>query len=44
MLAVCDGGRQRSEAELAALLATAGLKLKRVHATAMPTSVIEATT
>jgi hypothetical protein len=41
MLAVCDGGRQRSEAELRALLALEGLRLHRVHPTAMPASVIE---
>jgi hypothetical protein len=43
MLAVCDGGRQRSEAELTALFAKAGLELRRVHPTPMPVSIVEAT-
>ena len=41
MLNVCDGGRQRSEGEMRALLASASLRLKRVHGTPMPISIVE---
>jgi len=40
---VTVGGQERSEAEYAALLAAAGLRLQRTTATASPLSVIEAT-
>lgn len=43
MLAVCDGGRQRSREELAALFAKAGLEIRAVHPSPMPVSVVEAT-
>jgi hypothetical protein len=42
MLAVCDGGRQRSEAEHAKLLRGAGLRLRKVHTTATAVSIVEA--
>ncbi len=38
---VCDGGRQRSEGEIAGLLGQAGLGMKRVHVTASPISIVE---
>jgi hypothetical protein len=42
MMTVCEGGRQRSAEEHAKLLASAGLKLRRVHATATAMSIVEA--
>jgi hypothetical protein len=42
MLVACEGGRQRSEAEHAKLLAGAGLKLRRVHMAATGVSIVEA--
>ena len=41
MLNVCDGGRQRSEGEMGALLGRAGLRLKKVHGTPLPISIVE---
>jgi hypothetical protein len=42
MLAVCDGGRQRTAGEMGALFARCGLELRAVHPSPMPNSVIEA--
>jgi hypothetical protein len=42
MMAVCDGGRQRSATEHAKLLASAGLKLRKVHETATAIAIVEA--
>jgi hypothetical protein len=42
MLAMTEGGCERTEKEYAALLRKAGLKLVRVHATPSPVSVVEA--
>ena len=42
MLVMTDGGRERTEAEFAALFARAGLKLVRVVPTPSPVAVIEA--
>jgi hypothetical protein len=42
MIAVTEGGRERSGAEFAALFAAAGFRVGRVVPTAAPTSVIEA--
>ncbi len=42
MLAVCDGGRQRTAAELGALFAQCDLELRAVHPSPMPNSVVEA--
>jgi hypothetical protein len=42
MLAVMDGGRQRSEAQFRELFARAGLTLTRVLPTGSPTSLVEA--
>jgi hypothetical protein len=41
MLAVCDGGRQRTAGEMGALFARCGLELRAVHPSPMPNSVIE---
>jgi hypothetical protein len=41
MLAVCDGGRQRSADEMGALFARCGFELRAVHPSPMPNSVIE---
>jgi hypothetical protein len=41
MLAVTEGGRERTEAEFAALLRATGFRLTRVVPTQAPTSVIE---
>ena len=41
MLNVCDGGRQRSEGEMGALVGGAGLRVKRVHRTATAISIVE---
>jgi len=38
---VLTGGRERTKADFAALFARAGLKLKKVHATACPLSIVE---
>ena len=43
MLVLTSGGRERSEAEYAALLASVGLNLRRIIPTAAGASVIEAT-
>jgi hypothetical protein len=42
MLAITEGGAERTEAQYASLLESAGFRLARVVATAAPTSVIEA--
>ena len=42
MLAMTEGGKERTEAEYAALFASAGLELVAVHPTQSPVSVIEA--
>ena len=42
MLAMTEGGTERTEAEFAVLLASAGLELVAVHPTESPVSVIEA--
>jgi O-methyltransferase domain len=42
MLAVSEGGSERTEAEFAALLAAADLRLARVVPTLAPTAVVEA--
>jgi hypothetical protein len=42
MMTVCDAGRQRSEAEMAKLLAASGLRLHAVHATKSVVSIVEA--
>jgi hypothetical protein len=42
MLAMTEGGCERSEPELAALFKTAGLRLAAVHPTKSPVSVVEA--
>jgi hypothetical protein len=42
MLAMTEGGCERTEAEYAKLFEAAGLKLKAIHATPSPISVIEA--
>lgn len=42
MLAMTEGGCERTEKEYAELLGKAGLKLKAVHPTPSPTSIIEA--
>jgi len=42
MLAMTEGGTERTEAEFTALLASAGLELVAVHPTESPVSVIEA--
>ncbi len=42
MMTVCEGGRQRSAEEHGRLLAAAGLKLRRVHATATAMAIVEA--
>ena len=41
MLAVCDGGRQRTAGEMGALFTRCGLELRAVHPSPMPNSVIE---
>ena len=43
MMVVCDGGRERSAAELQALLRTAGLAPGAVHTTATGTGLVTAT-
>jgi len=42
MLVITSGGRERTEAEFNALLATAGLRVNRIVPTSSPVSVIEA--
>jgi hypothetical protein len=42
MLALTVGGRERTEAEFAALFAAAGLKLQRVFPTQSPLCILEA--
>ena len=42
MLAMTEGGCERTEKEFAALFASAGLRLKAIHPTPSPISVIEA--
>ena len=42
MLAMTEGGTERTKAEFAALLASAGLELVAVHPTDSPVSIIEA--
>lgn len=42
MMMVCDGGRQRSEAEFATLLRQAGFQPRGLHRTPLPVAVIEA--
>jgi hypothetical protein len=42
MIAVTEGGRERTEAEFAALFAATGFRLARVVATQAPTAVVEA--
>lgn len=42
MLAVTDGGRERTEADFAALFAKASLRLVKVHPTPTPVSLLEA--
>jgi hypothetical protein len=41
---VCEGGRQRSEGEMGTLLGQAGLRVRRVHATATAMSIVEVET
>ena len=41
MLAVTEGGKERTEAEYAGLLASAGLELVAIHPTHSPVSVVE---
>jgi len=42
MLAMTEGGTERTEKEFAELFRSAGLALKAVHPTASPVSVVEA--
>jgi len=42
MLAMTEGGCERTEAEYAALLAASGLRLATIHPTAGPVSIVEA--
>ena len=42
MLAMTEGGTERTKAEFAALFASAGLELVAVHPTQSPVSIIEA--
>ena len=42
MLAMTEGGTERTQAEFAALFASAGFALVAVHPTASPVSIIEA--
>ena len=42
MLAMTEGGCERTEREFAALFASAGLRLKAVHRTPSPISIVEA--
>jgi hypothetical protein len=42
MLALSPGGRERTEAEFAALFEAAGLRLRRIVPTSAPTPIIEA--
>lgn len=43
MMVLCEGGRERTEAEYAALCHAAGLRLERVLATKSPMDILEAT-
>ena len=43
MLAMTEGGTERTEKEFADLFESAGLRLKAIHATPSPVSVVEAT-
>jgi hypothetical protein len=42
MLAMTEGGQERTEGEYAALCASAGLELVEIHPTQSPVSIIEA--
>jgi hypothetical protein len=42
MLVMTEGGRERSEADYAALLEPVGLRINRIVATSAPVSVVEA--
>ena len=42
MLALTEGGKERTEQEYAALLASAGLELVEIHPTQSPVSIVEA--
>ena len=43
MLAMTEGGTERTEKEFADLFESAGLRLEAIHATPSPVSVVEAT-
>ncbi|HEY2516020.1 MAG TPA: methyltransferase [Polyangiaceae bacterium] len=42
MMTICDAGRQRSEGEMATLLAGSGLALRKVHPTKTAIAIVEA--